>query len=47
MAYLTEKLVKLKKKFKKSKKHGKKRARDSSDVIPTVTRIMGPIAWRI
>jgi len=31
MAYLTEKLVKLKKKFKKSKKHGKKRARDSLD----------------
>ena len=31
MAYLTEKLVKLEKKFKKSKKHGKKRACDSSN----------------
>ena len=31
MAYLTEKLTKLKKKLKKSKKHGNKCARDSSD----------------
>jgi hypothetical protein len=31
MAYLTEKLEKLKKKLKKSKKAAKKRARDSSD----------------
>jgi hypothetical protein len=31
MAYLTERLLKLKKKHKKSKKHGKKRSHDSSD----------------
>jgi hypothetical protein len=31
MAYLTEKVAKLKKKLKKTKKHGKKRACDSSD----------------
>ena len=31
MAYLTERLLKLKKKHIKSKKHGKKRSRDSSD----------------
>ncbi len=31
MAYLTEKVAKLKKKLKKTKKHGKKRAHDSSD----------------
>ncbi len=31
MAYLTEKRAKLKKKLKKTKKHGKKRARDSLD----------------
>jgi hypothetical protein len=31
MAYLTEKVVKLKKKLKKTKEHGKKHARDSSD----------------
>ncbi len=31
LAYLTEKVAKLKKKLKKTKKHGKKRAQDSSD----------------
>jgi hypothetical protein len=31
MAYLTERLIKLQKKNKKSKKHGKKRSCDSSD----------------
>jgi hypothetical protein len=31
MAYLTEKVAKLKKKLKKTKKHGKKHACDSSD----------------
>jgi hypothetical protein len=31
MAYLTEKVAKLEKKLKKTKKHGKKRACDSSD----------------
>ncbi len=31
MAYLTEKVAKLKKKLKKNKKHGKKHARDLSD----------------
>jgi len=31
MAYLTEEMAKLKKRLKKSNKHGKKRARDSSD----------------
>jgi hypothetical protein len=31
MAYLTERLLKLKKKHKKTKKHGKKRSRDSPD----------------
>jgi hypothetical protein len=31
MAYLTEKVAKLEKKLKKTKKHGKKRARDLSD----------------
>ena len=31
MAYLTERLLKLEKKHKKSMKHGKKRSRDSSD----------------
>jgi hypothetical protein len=31
MAYLTENLTKLEKKLKKTKKHGKKCARDSSD----------------
>ena len=31
MAYLTERLLKLEKKHKQSKKHGKKRSRDSSD----------------
>jgi len=31
MAYLTERLIKLEKKHKKSKKHGKKRSRDLSD----------------
>jgi hypothetical protein len=31
MAYLTEKVAKLNKKIKKTKKHGKKRARDSLD----------------
>ena len=31
MAYLTEQLLKLEKKHKKSKKHGKKCSRDSSD----------------
>ncbi len=31
MAYLTEKVAKLEKRLKKTKKHGKKRARDSSD----------------
>ncbi len=31
MAYLTEKVAKLKKKPKKTKKHGKKHACDSSD----------------
>ena len=31
MAYLTEKVAELEKKLKKTKKHGKKRARDLSD----------------
>jgi hypothetical protein len=31
MAYLTEKVAKLEKKLKKTKKHGKKLARDSLD----------------
>ncbi len=32
MAYLTEKVAELKKKLRKTNKHGKKRARDSSDI---------------
>ncbi len=44
MAYLTEKVAKLEKKLKKTKKHGKKHACDLSIVIPTVTRIVGPVA---
>jgi hypothetical protein len=32
MAYLTEKVAKLKKKLKKTKRHSKKHARDSSDI---------------
>jgi hypothetical protein len=47
ISHLTEEIAKLKKRLKqKSKKH-KKRARDSSDsdsVIPTVARIVGPVA---
>jgi hypothetical protein len=31
MAYLTEKMAKLEEKLKKTKKHGKKHARDSPD----------------
>ncbi len=38
MAYLTEKLTKVEKKLNKFKKHSKKRARDLSRVISTVTR---------
>jgi hypothetical protein len=34
MAYLTERLLKLEKKNKKSKRHGKKHSHDSSDSDP-------------
>jgi hypothetical protein len=44
MAYLTEKVAKLEKKLKKTRKHGKKRACDSLEVILTVTRIVGPVS---
>jgi hypothetical protein len=45
MAYLTEKVAQLKKKLNKTKKHGKKRARDLLDSDSDMTRIVGPVAW--
>jgi hypothetical protein len=46
MAFLTGRLIKLKKKHTKSKKHGKKRS-TCRIVIPTVTRIVGPVAQEV
>jgi hypothetical protein len=44
MAYLTEEMVKLKKRLQKSKKRCKKCAQYLLDTDLTVTRIMGPVA---
>ncbi len=44
MAYLTEEIAKLKKRLKKSKKCSKKALMTRRIVIPTVIRIMGPVA---
>ncbi len=47
MAYLTKKVGKHKRKLKKAKfkKLTKNHARDLSNEILTVTRIVGPVAW--
>ncbi len=44
ISHLTEEIDKLKKRLKKSKKHGKKQVGTRRIVIPTVTRIVGPVA---